>query len=73
VIKLTVGKARGCYSSNIDHRDQIVTINISVFRLYCVVVSKIVKRPAGAIVSLVVFCMFYGLVVTCFSLRESGK
>jgi hypothetical protein len=30
-LKVTVSKVRGCYSSD-SHRDQIVTINISVFR-----------------------------------------
>jgi hypothetical protein len=38
VLKLAVSKVRRCYRSDIDHRDQIVTIKISVFRLYCMVV-----------------------------------
>jgi uncharacterized protein affecting Mg2+/Co2+ transport len=39
----TVGKVRGCYSSDhIGHRDQIFTINISVFRLYCMFYGLVV-------------------------------
>jgi hypothetical protein len=50
ILKLTVNEVRGCYSSDIDHRDPIFTVDIGVFRLYCIVVMHVL-RPSRNVFS----------------------